>query len=117
MLGLVGDKNVDELSLLSFTATASDDGLPSGTLTYSLGGAVPSGAVIDFWYWCCSLGLLAEVQGPGVYTFDVVVSDGAVDVILRRSLLLLLRLLLRIRLLLLLVLVVLLLLSGSCGCG
>ena len=106
MLGLVGDKNVDELSLLSFTATASDDGLPSGTLTYSLSGAVPSGAVITsggVFSWTPT-----EVQGPGVYTFDVVVSDGVVDVILRRLLLLLLRLLSRIRLLLLLVLVVLL---------
>ena len=57
-----------------FTATATDSDLPANTLTYSLSGAVPAGAVIDsvtgVFTWTPSQGEAA------VYSFDVVVSDG-----------------------------------------
>ena len=73
MLGAIGDKTVDEGIQLTFTATATDSDVPSNTLTFSLSGA-PAGATItlggDF-SWTPT-----EVQGPGIYTFDVVVSDG-----------------------------------------
>ena len=73
VLGAIGNKTVDELNLLSFTATASDSDIPANTLTFSLAGTVPAGASIT------SGGLFTwtptEVQGPGMYTFDVVVTD------------------------------------------
>ena len=75
-LDAIGDQNVDEDSLLSFTATATDADLPPDTLTFSLSGAVPAGASItaggDF-TWTPT-----EAQGPGPYTFDVVVTDDGV---------------------------------------
>src|SRR5262249_1669786 len=62
-------------TLLSFPATATDADLPANTLTYSLVGA-PAGAGIT-----ASGGVFTwtptEAQGPGSYTFDVVVSDGS----------------------------------------
>ena len=73
VLDPVGDMSGDEETLISFTATASDPDL-ADTLTFSLGGTVPSGAAItpgtgDF-TWTPT-----EAQGPGAYTFDVVVTD------------------------------------------
>jgi hypothetical protein len=60
--------------LLTFTATATDEDLPSNTLIYSLVGA-PSGAGID-----ASTGVfswaLSEAQGLGDFNFSVRVSDG-----------------------------------------
>jgi hypothetical protein len=61
---------------LTFTATATDEDIP--TLTYSLAdgisGSVPPGASIN-----ATSGLFSwtptEAQGPGDYTFDVVVTD------------------------------------------
>ena len=38
VLNAIGDKSVNELTLLSFTATAVDTDLPAQTLTYSLSG-------------------------------------------------------------------------------
>ena len=64
---------VDEETLLSFTATASDHDVPVQTLTFSLSGA-PVGASITpagAFTWTPT-----ELSGPGPYTFDVVVSDG-----------------------------------------
>ncbi len=75
VLGLIGNKNVAEGSLLTFTATATDADIPVQTLTFSLGGAVPAGASITaggVFSWTPS-----EAQGPGDYAFDVVVSDGS----------------------------------------
>ncbi|XUX00031.1 MAG: InlB B-repeat-containing protein [Dehalogenimonas sp.] len=80
VLGAIGNKNVDELVALTFTATATDADLPANTKTFSLAdgtsGDVPSGASIN-----SSTGAFSwtptEAQGPGTYTFDVVVSDGA----------------------------------------
>ena len=78
VLGLIGPQTTDELVQLEFTATATDVDIPAQTLTFSLAdgisGSVPLGASItsggDF-SWTPS-----EDQGPGKYTFDVVVSDG-----------------------------------------
>jgi PKD repeat protein len=62
------------MDLLTFTATATDADIPVQTLTYSLVGA-PAGASMT------SAGVFTwtptEAQGPGDYTFDVVVSDGS----------------------------------------
>ncbi len=74
VLAAIGDQSVNEGSLLEFTASAMDDDLPANTLTFSLVGA-PTGAVIDptsgAFTWTPT-----EAQGPGIYPFDVSVSDG-----------------------------------------
>src|SRR5262249_12711157 len=70
VLGAIGNKSVDEQTTLTFTATASDADLPANTLTFSLVGA-PAGASITsggVFSWTPT-----EDQGPGSYTFDVVV--------------------------------------------
>jgi len=76
VLGAIGSKTVNEHALLSFTATATDEDLPSDTLTFSLGGTVPAGASIDgssgAFTWTP-----AEDQGGTDYSFNVCVSDGA----------------------------------------
>ena len=46
VLGAVGNQSVDELVLLTFTATATDADVPADTLTFSLSGE-PVGASID----------------------------------------------------------------------
>ncbi|HEX5031157.1 MAG TPA: putative Ig domain-containing protein [Candidatus Eisenbacteria bacterium] len=74
VLGAIGDKTVDEGTLLSFTATASDGDLPANTLTFSLGAGAPTGAAITAggaFTWTPS-----EDQGPGVYPITISVSDG-----------------------------------------
>jgi hypothetical protein len=68
----IADQVVDELALITFTATASD---PEGqTLTFSLQNT-PYGASINsttgVFTWTPT-----EEQGPGVYSIDVIVSDG-----------------------------------------
>ena len=76
VLGPIGAKTVNELALLTFTATATDADIPAQTLTFSLTGTVPVGASITpagLFTWTPT-----EAQGPGDYTFDVVVSDGVV---------------------------------------
>ncbi len=78
VLGPIGNKSVNELVLLSFTANATDPDLPPNTLTFSLAngtsGNVPAGASIT------SAGQFSwtptEAQGPGLFTFNVCVSDG-----------------------------------------
>jgi methyl coenzyme M reductase subunit C len=75
VLNPIGPKSINELSTLSFTATASDSDLPAQTLTFSLGSGAPSGASIT------SSGAFSwtptEAQGPGVYTIRIIVSDGS----------------------------------------
>jgi hypothetical protein len=77
-LSSFGDQSVDELVELAFTASASDGDVPVQGLTFSLLGE-PLGASMtaggDF-TWTPS-----EVQGPGVYSFDVVVKDDGVSVL------------------------------------
>jgi len=80
VLNTIGNKNVNELTQLAFTATATDDGLPAPpSLTFSLdnpaSGTFPAGATITAggaFTWIPS-----EAQGPGTYRVKVVVSDGA----------------------------------------
>ena len=78
VLGTIGSQSGNELELLSFVATATDDGLPAGTLTFSLNGTVPAGAVIGaangIFSWTP-----AEDQGPAIYSFGVCVSDGSLE--------------------------------------
>ncbi len=58
----LGTETVDEQTLLTFTATATDADLPANTLTFSLSGE-PAGALIDpvsgVFTWTPS-----EAQGP-----------------------------------------------------
>src|SRR6185295_4774003 len=72
--GVPSAVTIDEEQPYSFTATATDNDLPAQTLTFSLSGQ-PSGASIG-----ASSGAFTwtptEAQGPGTYTFDVIVSDG-----------------------------------------
>ena len=68
----VGDRNVNEGSLLSFSVVGGDSDLPGQAITYSLQNA-PSGATIN------NSGLFswtpAENQGPASYRISVVVTD------------------------------------------
>jgi len=77
VLDPVGDKTSDELTELTFTATANDSNIGQ-ILSFSLDGgsdgSVPAGASISpttgIFTWTPT-----ESQGPDSYTFDVVVSD------------------------------------------
>ena len=74
ILAAVGNKTVNELELLTFTSIATDSNSPPQTLTFSLEGAVPSGAFIN-----PSSGVFAwvptEAQGPGSYPLTIRVTD------------------------------------------
>jgi ubiquitin len=73
VLDPIGDKNVDEHQLLTFTATASDPDLPAQNLTFSLDPGAPTGASITpagVFTWTPT-----EAQGPGVYSVTVRVTD------------------------------------------
>ena len=80
VLNPIGNQTIAEGTELTFTATATDPDLPADTLTFSLAdgtGSVPTGATITaggLFSWTPT-----EAQGPGAYTFDVVVSDGTVN--------------------------------------
>ena len=72
VLAPIGSLSTDEKSPVNFTATANDPD-PGDALTFSLDGAVPVGASITTagqFSWTPT-----EAQGPGAYTFDVVVTD------------------------------------------
>lgn len=72
VLTSIGSRSVNELEILAFTASASDP--DNDPLIFSLTGA-PYGALISSngsFSWTPT-----EAQGPGTYTFNVVVSDGA----------------------------------------
>jgi hypothetical protein len=75
VLAAITDKTVNELTALTFTASATDADLPANTLTYSLINA-PTGASIN-----ANSGVFSwtptEAQGPGSFTFTVRASDGA----------------------------------------
>jgi len=72
VLAAIGDKAVNELALLTFTAIATDS--DGDTLSYSLEGA-PTGAAINpttgVFTWTPT-----EGQGPGSYPITIVVRDG-----------------------------------------
>ncbi len=79
VLAPIGNKTVTEGDVLTFTAAATDPD-PGQTLTFSLengvSGQVPAGASIDpntgVFTWTPT-----EADGPGTFTFDVVVTDNA----------------------------------------
>ena len=74
VLAAIGNQTVDEQTLLTFTAAATDADVPANGLLFSLVGA-PAGASIDpnsgVFSWTPT-----EAQGPGSFTFTVSVSDG-----------------------------------------
>jgi DNA-directed RNA polymerase subunit H (RpoH/RPB5) len=77
VLAAIGAKSGDELVEITFTAAAADADLPVDTLTFSLDGDAPAGAVITeggVFTWTPT-----EAQGGAAYTFDVVVSDGGLS--------------------------------------
>ena len=66
----VGDSTIAEQTLLSFTATGSDpdlDGLTFSLTSEPVGAAITAGGAFTF--------TPTEAQGPGSYTFDVIVTD------------------------------------------
>ncbi len=73
ILEAIGDRIVDELTPLTFTATATDTDIPAQPLTFTLGagsvGAITPGGVFT---WTPT-----EAQGPGVYMATIQVNDGA----------------------------------------
>jgi hypothetical protein len=74
VLDPIGNQLVNEGQLLTFTAHATDADTPASGLTYSLTGSVPTGATINaqtgVFTWTPT-----EAQGPGTYSFAVVVTD------------------------------------------
>lgn len=76
VLEAIGDQTVQEGSLLTFTATATDPDTPDSSLSFSLSGGAPAGATIDAttgqFRWTPE-----ESAGPGVYAVTVLVSDNA----------------------------------------
>ncbi len=74
VLAAIGNKSIDEGSLLTFTASATDTDLPANNLSYSLDSGAPAGATIDSntgeFRWTP-----AEAQGPAVHSVTVRVTD------------------------------------------
>jgi hypothetical protein len=74
VLAYIGPKSVNEGTMLSFTATATDPDVPPQTLTFSRGpGAPPSASITSGGYFTWTP---TEAQGPGVYNINITVSDG-----------------------------------------
>ncbi|MCP4303298.1 MAG: tandem-95 repeat protein, partial [bacterium] len=73
VLAAIGNQSGDELTNITFTAMATDPDLPMQALSFSLSGE-PAGAAIDpnsgVFTWTPT-----EAQGPGMFTFDVIVTD------------------------------------------
>ena len=73
-LGELADVTVDELAVLTLTASASDSDVPAQVLIFSLGAGAPAGASIQ-----PDTGELTwtptEAQGPGAYPVTVIVTD------------------------------------------
>ncbi len=79
LAGVQPTYTVNELTQLTFTATATDTDLPANTLAFSLEGA-PQGATID-----AATGAFSwtptKAQGPGSFTFTVKVADNGTPVL------------------------------------
>ena len=78
VLAAMGNKSVNEGTLLNFTATATDPDLPAQTLTFSLDPGAPAGASITVggvFIWTPT-----EAQGPSVNDVTIRVSDGVASV-------------------------------------
>ncbi len=77
MLSAIANRVVNENTLLTFTAGASDPDVPVQKLTWSLDGTPPAGAGIN-----ATNGVFSwqpnEAQGPGVYNFTARVTDAGV---------------------------------------
>ncbi len=75
----VGYQFVDELTELTFTATADDTDIPTQNLTFTLDVSAPAGASINpttgIFSW-----IPTEVQGPGIYPVTVRVTDDGTPV-------------------------------------
>lgn len=75
VLAAISNQAVNELALLSITATATDADVPAQTLTYSLASG-PAGATMSaggLFQWTPT-----EAQGPGTYSATVKVTDNGV---------------------------------------
>ena len=73
VLAAIGNKAVNEGTLLTFTATATDANTPAQTLTYSLDAGAPSGAAITtagVFTWTPT-----EAQGPFTNSVTIRVTD------------------------------------------
>jgi hypothetical protein len=73
-LAQIKDWTINDETLLTFKANATDPNIPPATLTFALGSLAPLGASISLdgvFYWTPT-----EVQG-GLYQFTVTVSNGA----------------------------------------
>ena len=74
VLAAIGNKSVNEGSLLTFTATATDADLPANTKTFSLDAGAPAGATIN-----ATTGVFTwtptEAQGGSSYNVTVRVTD------------------------------------------
>ena len=73
VISAIGSKTIAEGDTLTFTARATDPDVPANTFWFRLDGAVPAGAAMSSsgeFTWTPN-----EVQGPGLYKFDVVVTD------------------------------------------
>src|SRR5439155_626758 len=79
-LAFIGDQNLDEGSLLQFTAAATDPDLPANALSYSLDAGAPAGATIN-----AATGVLSwvpsEAQGPADFNVTVRVTDNGTPVL------------------------------------
>ncbi|MGV8049612.1 MAG: Ig-like domain-containing protein [Anaerolineaceae bacterium] len=76
VLNPIGDKSVNEKTLLTFTATAADEDLPAQALTFSLvGEGVPEAATINIPTSGVFRWTPTEKDGPGTYTFSVKVCE------------------------------------------
>lgn len=75
VIATVPKQTIDELTLLTYTLSATDQDLPANTLTWSTSNA-PAALTIDpmtgVFSWTP-----AENDGPGEYLFTVIVSDGS----------------------------------------
>src|SRR5439155_23730975 len=69
VVAAIADQTVDELTAVSFTASATDPDVTANSFAFSLVGA-PIGATIDAGTGAFSW-TPTEAQGPGVYTFQV----------------------------------------------
>ncbi len=73
VLGAIGNKTVNELATLAFTATATDPN-SGDVLTFSLDSGAPAGATINGSTGAFSWTPL-EIQGPNVFSINVRVTD------------------------------------------
>ncbi|MCB9107482.1 MAG: tandem-95 repeat protein [Anaerolineales bacterium] len=79
ILANIGDKSIDQGSMLAFVVSATDADLPQNTMTYSLSGA-PVGANINGvsgqFIWTPNAS-----QQPGTYDVTIIVSDSGTPVL------------------------------------